>query len=735
MKQLLTALLVVSFTYSSFQVQAQEKPKEKEVEDLIDLSLEELMNVEIVSASKKAEGLFDAPLSASVLTKEEIKKSGATSIMEAFRLIPGLIVREQTNGNFDVHVRGLDNVPPNSVMVNSANTTTLVMIDNRPVYNYLQGGTLWETLPIDLNDVERIEVVRGPAASMYGPNSVSGVIHIITRKPTKEGVYALANTQYGTNRTAIANASVGYQKADMFTIGMSGNFQKREREEVSYYRIYDNQYVSMPDSLYNSSATGQKQSYMVNPQERYPHPTVSMNKHAVNAFVGYQPAKEVQVNVTTGLQNSHVQSAYAENLNTPLSTVMSTTKYADLKVNAYGLTGQFSYTDGTQNPVAGGVGAKYDFNTLDAYMEYGFSIKKLSLKPGLTYRKAVYDDRKYWDVESNQGLISGKGEVITYAASMRGDYTLLKDKLRLIGSIRADKFNYPDKLYASYQIAANYKLNDKHLFRLVQSRANRSPFIYDTYLDKTFIGQAQVAPNVFIPTETHVHGSRDLKLVTSEMTEAGYRVKAATNLQLDVEVFRTLTRNYAEFVQDKSVFTPGESIKTDISIYNLPMVVRQHGVTVSANYVINKIQVKPFVTLQETKLKDYSSSYNTPEFSQTTNVNSGIGTTTAHKGTPTVFGGAYLNYQVHPKWNINLNGYYFSAQTFYHRENLKFADGVRGVDVIGAKFITSAKVSYSPVKRLDVFLTGRNLTSNGSREFYRADKIGSSVLGGLNFEF
>ncbi|QHT65693.1 Plug domain-containing protein [Rhodocytophaga rosea] len=128
---------------------------------LMDMSLEELMNVQVVSASKKSENLFDAPLSASVLTRDEIQKAGVNSIMEALRLMPGLIVRQETNGNYDVHIRGLDNVPPNTLQIYAANTTTLVMIDNRPVYNYLQGGTFWETLPIDLSDVEKIEVIRG----------------------------------------------------------------------------------------------------------------------------------------------------------------------------------------------------------------------------------------------------------------------------------------------------------------------------------------------------------------------------------------------------------------------------------------------------------------------------------------------------------------------------------------------------------------------------------------------
>src|SRR5919107_404523 len=153
------------------------------------LSLKDLLNVKIVSASKKSELLFEAPLSASVVTKQDIHRAGATSIMEALRLVPGMIVREQSNGNYDIHLRGMDNVPPNAPFDVTSNTTTLVMIDNRPVYSYLRGGTFWETLPVDINDVEKIEVVRGPAGALYGPNAVNGVINIITREPKIQGLY------------------------------------------------------------------------------------------------------------------------------------------------------------------------------------------------------------------------------------------------------------------------------------------------------------------------------------------------------------------------------------------------------------------------------------------------------------------------------------------------------------------------------------------------------------------
>src|SRR6187402_3672610 len=120
-------LLLLLFATPAF---SQEQPNE---EDLYDLSLEELMNVPINSASKKDETLFDAPLSSYTITRSDIDKAGSTSIMEALRLAPGVIVREQTNGVYDIHIRGLDNILRTSQAYTKTNLTTLVMIDSRPV--------------------------------------------------------------------------------------------------------------------------------------------------------------------------------------------------------------------------------------------------------------------------------------------------------------------------------------------------------------------------------------------------------------------------------------------------------------------------------------------------------------------------------------------------------------------------------------------------------------------------
>lgn len=168
------AKLVPSFAQSDSLRNYADELLEFRVRDMYNLSTEDLLNQKVSIASKESESLFEAPFSTSVITKEDIQKAGSTSLMEALRLIPGLIVREQTNGNYNIHIRGGENVQQNTVFATSANTTTLVMVDNRPVYNYYQGGTFWESIPIDLNDIERIEFVRGASSAMYGPNAVSG---------------------------------------------------------------------------------------------------------------------------------------------------------------------------------------------------------------------------------------------------------------------------------------------------------------------------------------------------------------------------------------------------------------------------------------------------------------------------------------------------------------------------------------------------------------------------------
>src|SRR5437762_12189923 len=142
------------------------------VADLADLSIEELGNIQITSVSRHAERLSDAPASVFVITAEDIRRSGATSLPEALRIAPNLEVARVNANSYSISARGFNNTAGNKL---------LVLIDGRAVYTPLFSGVFWDVQDVVLEDVERIEVISGPGATLWGANAVNGVINIITK--------------------------------------------------------------------------------------------------------------------------------------------------------------------------------------------------------------------------------------------------------------------------------------------------------------------------------------------------------------------------------------------------------------------------------------------------------------------------------------------------------------------------------------------------------------------------
>ena len=137
------------------------------------MSLEQLGNVEVTTFSKAPTPLHDTPAALYVITREEILRSGVTTIPDALRLAPGVEVGRLSSTTWAVSIRGLQNNFSKSV---------LVLIDGRNVYTSLFAGVYWDVQDLPLDDIDRIEVIRGPAGTIWGPNSANGVIDIITRK-------------------------------------------------------------------------------------------------------------------------------------------------------------------------------------------------------------------------------------------------------------------------------------------------------------------------------------------------------------------------------------------------------------------------------------------------------------------------------------------------------------------------------------------------------------------------
>lgn len=162
--------------------------------ELLDLSLEQLANLRITSVSKKPERLADAPASVYVITAEDIRRSGATTLPEALRLAPSLEVARLGANQYAISARGFDSTTANKLEV---------LIDGRIVYTPLYSGVFWDAQDVMLQDVERIEVISGPAATLWGSNAVNGVINVITR-PAGQTQGNLAAAGIGDREDGIA---------------------------------------------------------------------------------------------------------------------------------------------------------------------------------------------------------------------------------------------------------------------------------------------------------------------------------------------------------------------------------------------------------------------------------------------------------------------------------------------------------------------------------------------------
>jgi iron complex outermembrane recepter protein len=140
--------------------------------DLSSATLEDLMNIEITSASRKEERANEVPAAVFVMTHDDIRRSGMTSLPDLLRLVPGVQVAQINSNKWAVSIRGFNGLYSNKL---------LVLVDGRSIYNPLFGGVQWDTEDLMLEDVDRIEVIRGSGAAVWGSNAVNGVINILTR--------------------------------------------------------------------------------------------------------------------------------------------------------------------------------------------------------------------------------------------------------------------------------------------------------------------------------------------------------------------------------------------------------------------------------------------------------------------------------------------------------------------------------------------------------------------------
>jgi iron complex outermembrane receptor protein len=209
--------LVVVFTATGLRLQAQDVASEERHHDLTGLSLEELHNVEVTSVSKRPEKYAEVAAAVSVITQEDIRRSGVTSIAEALRLVPGVQVAQIDSNQWAVGIRGFGSRLSRSM---------LVLMDGRSVYTPLFAGVYWEVQDTLLEDIDRIEVIRGPGGTLWGANAVNGIINIVT-KDSKDTQGGLAATGVGSYERGFGAFRYGGKTRQGRTYRLYGKFFDR----------------------------------------------------------------------------------------------------------------------------------------------------------------------------------------------------------------------------------------------------------------------------------------------------------------------------------------------------------------------------------------------------------------------------------------------------------------------------------------------------------------------------
>src|SRR5260370_15510909 len=210
------------------------KDSQETVDHLAQISLEDLGNIEVTTTSKEPVKASQAPAAIYVITQEDIRRSGATSIPEVLRLAPGIEVARIDSNTWSVGVRGFGS---------GVFLSVLVLIDGRSVYTPLFAGVWWQVQDTLLEDIERIEVIRGPGGTIWGANAVNGVINIIT-KNARESHGVLASTGGGNPDQGFLNFRYGGGNGKSFDYRLYGKAFTRGAEFHPSGRQFDDWHMA-----------------------------------------------------------------------------------------------------------------------------------------------------------------------------------------------------------------------------------------------------------------------------------------------------------------------------------------------------------------------------------------------------------------------------------------------------------------------------------------------------------
>jgi iron complex outermembrane receptor protein len=480
-------------------------------DDLTNLSPDELFSVQVSSVGRKAQELSKAPAAVFVLTAEDIRRTGATSIPEALQWVPGLTVSKLDGRSWSVSARGGSRLFANQI---------LVMIDGRSLYMPLFSGVIWDTIDVPLENIEQIEVVRGPGAVMWGPNAVNGVINIITKssRATKGGTVSAST---GNDLRGAVEGQWSAAPSDHLAFRAWGKLEDRQPayDSPGYYNYVTSIYrdPSVKNLDWESGRLGFRMDAQVKEGDQLmvEGDTYKMGRQDQ---LDYPVLLPNIIDKTQGHSDSDGVSLYSRWTHTTSSGGESQLQFSLFRSDAeYPFTGgalldltldfQNRHLTGENNEIYWGAGFQQYSDNIHGTPSFG-------MVPGHSlYRDEDIVVRDEWQIRPGRFLVS---------AGIRLDY------------------NSYTHLEFQPSVRLMYTPSKRQSLWAAVSRAVREP----NHGDRTEQYHSEESEGGY-PVSVNVFGSQTLLSEVDNSIEAGYRFQSGQHWSIDISGFRS---NYSRLI-------------------------------------------------------------------------------------------------------------------------------------------------------------------------------------------
>src|SRR5690348_6621694 len=519
-RRIVSLAVVAIFLGSSVSAQNQGVP------DISRMSIEELMNVEVTSVAKRPQRVADAAAAVFVITQEDIRRSGAASIPEALRMVPGLQVAQIDQNKWAIGSRGFNGRFDNKL---------LVLIDGRSVYTPLFSGVYWNVQDVMLEDVDRIEVIRGPGATLWGANAVDGVINVITKK-AKATQSAVVTAGGGTEERAAGGVRFGSKLGDN-----------------TYYRAYT-KYFDWAPSVYPSGMTAHDGWDALRGGFRADWTPAGANSLTVQGDVYRSRFNET---LTVASLSAPYSNTFPNNGNYSGGNILGRWNHSS---EGSSMSLQMYYDNTT---IADNSLFVDHQNIFDLDFQHGFHVgDSQQFLWGLGYRSIR--DRN--DPSFSVSLEPNQVTLNHYSAFLQDEISLVDNRLRLtFGS----KFEHND--FTGFEVQPNarllWTLTPNQSVWTAVSRAVRTPALTEEglRLNQAVIPPATPANPTPFPAVITVFGSHQFQSEDLLAYEVGYRVQATSSFSADIATFYNSYSNLRT-AEPGTPFLEGSPAPTDLVV-------------------------------------------------------------------------------------------------------------------------------------------------------------------------